>query len=184
MFVRLRAIAHHLAPSYSLARARMSTVVHNDNAACCSIPPVKSDYTPKGSYKSYAGFDKVCVRHRVLRNLVHGATRRVPSLSPGKNVSSHILGGTRPPVNRLRKCCVDPRLSRPPGSMYAAENVFLPHRNGSRREGCSRQGQLPISRASSGLHCNSLEKDALWCLLECRVIEADDRPSDHACLCF
>ncbi|EPT04432.1 hypothetical protein FOMPIDRAFT_1113931 [Fomitopsis schrenkii] len=39
----------------------MSTVIHNDNAACCSIPPVKSDYTPKGSYKSYAGFDKVYV---------------------------------------------------------------------------------------------------------------------------
>lgn len=59
MFDRLRAITHHLAPSSSLARAGMSTVIHNDNAACCSIPPVKSDYTPKGSYKSYAGFDKV-----------------------------------------------------------------------------------------------------------------------------
>lgn len=36
----------------------MSTV-HNTNTACCSIPPVKSDYTPKGSFKSYAGFNKV-----------------------------------------------------------------------------------------------------------------------------
>ncbi|KAI0724185.1 hypothetical protein C8T65DRAFT_625701 [Cerioporus squamosus] len=38
----------------------MSTV-HNTNQACCSIPPVKSDYAPKGSYKSYAGFSKVYV---------------------------------------------------------------------------------------------------------------------------
>jgi len=37
----------------------MSTKINNDNAACCSIPPVKSDYTPKGTYKPYAGFDKV-----------------------------------------------------------------------------------------------------------------------------
>ena len=37
----------------------MSTV-HNTNQACCSIPPVKSDYVAKGSYKSYAGFTKVC----------------------------------------------------------------------------------------------------------------------------
>ena len=27
----------------------MSTV-HNTNVACCSIPPVKSDYVPKGKY--------------------------------------------------------------------------------------------------------------------------------------
>ncbi|EED82516.1 predicted protein [Postia placenta Mad-698-R] len=39
----------------------MSTTIHNDNAACCSIPPVRSDYTPKGSYKSYPGFTKVYV---------------------------------------------------------------------------------------------------------------------------
>ncbi|KAI0757364.1 dienelactone hydrolase family-domain-containing protein [Daedaleopsis nitida] len=58
MFTRLRAIAHHLYPT--VRAARMSTV-HNSNAACCSIPPVKSDYTPKGSYKSYAGFSKVYV---------------------------------------------------------------------------------------------------------------------------
>ncbi|RPD58387.1 hypothetical protein L227DRAFT_550640 [Lentinus tigrinus ALCF2SS1-6] len=38
----------------------MSTV-HNTNQACCSIPPVKSDYAAKGSYKSYAGFNKVYV---------------------------------------------------------------------------------------------------------------------------
>lgn len=57
MLARLRAVAHHLAPSHSAAR--MSTTIHNDNAACCSIPPVRSDYTPKGSYKSYAGFTKV-----------------------------------------------------------------------------------------------------------------------------
>ncbi|KAH9891060.1 Alpha/Beta hydrolase protein [Cubamyces lactineus] len=39
----------------------MSTAVHNTNVACCTIPPVKSDYQPKGSYKSYAGFSKVYV---------------------------------------------------------------------------------------------------------------------------
>lgn len=59
MLARLRAVAHHLSPSHSAAK--MSTTIHNDNAACCSIPPVRSDYTPKGSYKSYAGFTKVYV---------------------------------------------------------------------------------------------------------------------------
>ncbi|OBZ79658.1 putative AIM2 family protein C30D10.14 [Grifola frondosa] len=40
----------------------MSTsTIHNPNVACCTIPPVKSDYVPKGIYKSYAGFDKVYV---------------------------------------------------------------------------------------------------------------------------
>ncbi|EMD41592.1 hypothetical protein CERSUDRAFT_110169 [Gelatoporia subvermispora B] len=38
-----------------------STTVHNDNAACCSIPPVKSDYTPKGTFKAYGPFSKVYV---------------------------------------------------------------------------------------------------------------------------
>ncbi|KDQ54839.1 hypothetical protein JAAARDRAFT_134659 [Jaapia argillacea MUCL 33604] len=39
----------------------MSTHVHNDNVACCTIPPVKSDYSPKGTFKAYGGFDKVYV---------------------------------------------------------------------------------------------------------------------------
>ncbi|KAI0076229.1 hypothetical protein K474DRAFT_1691426 [Panus rudis PR-1116 ss-1] len=38
-----------------------SGTVHNTNAACCSIPPVKSDYVPKGTFKSYGGFNKVYV---------------------------------------------------------------------------------------------------------------------------
>ncbi|EKM48016.1 uncharacterized protein PHACADRAFT_109520, partial [Phanerochaete carnosa HHB-10118-sp] len=38
----------------------MSTV-HNPNKACCTIPPVQSNYSPKGTYKAYAGFDKVYV---------------------------------------------------------------------------------------------------------------------------
>ncbi|KZS90326.1 alpha/beta-hydrolase [Sistotremastrum niveocremeum HHB9708] len=38
----------------------MSTI-HNSNAACCSIPPVQSDYTPKGSFKPYAGFKKAYI---------------------------------------------------------------------------------------------------------------------------
>ncbi|KAI8983409.1 Alpha/Beta hydrolase protein [Trametes punicea] len=39
----------------------MSTTVHNTNVACCTIPPVKSNYTPKGKFKQYAGFSKVYV---------------------------------------------------------------------------------------------------------------------------
>jgi len=35
--------------------------VHNTNEACCTIPPVHSDYTPKGSYRPYGGFGKVYV---------------------------------------------------------------------------------------------------------------------------
>jgi dienelactone hydrolase len=38
-----------------------STVVHNTNQACCNIPPVQSDYTPKGTFKSYGGFNRVYV---------------------------------------------------------------------------------------------------------------------------
>ncbi|KAG6857601.1 hypothetical protein H0H87_010169 [Tephrocybe sp. NHM501043] len=39
----------------------MSTTVHNTNTACCSIPPVRSDYTPKGYFKPFGNFDKVYV---------------------------------------------------------------------------------------------------------------------------
>lgn len=39
----------------------MSTTVHNTNEACCSIPPVHSEYKPKGTFKSYAGFERVYV---------------------------------------------------------------------------------------------------------------------------
>lgn len=55
MLTRLRAVLHHF------NRATMSTATHNTNKACCTIPPVKSDYKPKGTYKSYAGFNKVYV---------------------------------------------------------------------------------------------------------------------------
>jgi len=54
MLGRLRLIARHL------QRAQMSTT-HNTNVACCTIPAVHSDYTPKGSYKSLGGFQKVYV---------------------------------------------------------------------------------------------------------------------------
>ena len=60
MFSRLRTLAHQLAPR--IRTGKMSTV-HNKNVACCSIPPVESDYTPKGTFKSYGGFNKVR-RHR------------------------------------------------------------------------------------------------------------------------
>lgn len=58
MLTRLRALLHHLNHA-KMSTASTSDKVHNTNVACCTIPPVKSDYNPKGFYKSYAGFDKV-----------------------------------------------------------------------------------------------------------------------------
>ncbi|KAK7064555.1 dienelactone hydrolase family protein [Favolaschia claudopus] len=58
MLGRVRSLVPHL------SKSKMSTsshVVHNTNAACCSIPPVQSEYTPKGSYKSVGDFKKVYV---------------------------------------------------------------------------------------------------------------------------
>ena len=57
MFTRLRALAHHL----NHAKMSTATTIHNTNVACCTLPPVRSDYEPKGSYKAYGGFDKVCI---------------------------------------------------------------------------------------------------------------------------
>lgn len=51
--LRLRALVHHF-------RRNMATI-HNSNTACCSIPPVQSSYQPKGTFKSFAGFEKVYV---------------------------------------------------------------------------------------------------------------------------
>ncbi|KAA1468457.1 dienelactone hydrolase [Dentipellis sp. KUC8613] len=60
MMHRIQAVAAHLRPTpASAARtAAMSTShqVHNDNIACCTVPAVQSDYTPKGSIRPYAGF--------------------------------------------------------------------------------------------------------------------------------
>ncbi|KAK0245904.1 Alpha/Beta hydrolase protein [Armillaria nabsnona] len=39
----------------------MSTTVHNTNEACCTIPPVLSEYEAKGTIKPYAGFQKVYI---------------------------------------------------------------------------------------------------------------------------
>lgn len=42
---------------------KMSTTVHNDNKACCSVPPVPSSYQPKGTIQKWGGFEQVrCVR--------------------------------------------------------------------------------------------------------------------------
>ncbi|TFK36788.1 dienelactone hydrolase [Crucibulum laeve] len=38
-----------------------TAAIHNTNKACCTIPPVQSDYTPKGSFKPYGDFKKVYV---------------------------------------------------------------------------------------------------------------------------
>jgi len=51
MLARLRTLTHHV---------KMSTVT-NTNVACCTVPAVHSDYTPKGLYKSFGGFQKVYV---------------------------------------------------------------------------------------------------------------------------
>ncbi|TFK30728.1 dienelactone hydrolase [Coprinopsis marcescibilis] len=39
----------------------MTTEVHNTNKACCTIPPVQSDYEPKGTFKALGDFKKVYV---------------------------------------------------------------------------------------------------------------------------
>ncbi|KXN81106.1 hypothetical protein AN958_06060 [Leucoagaricus sp. SymC.cos] len=39
----------------------MSTTIHNTNQACCSIPPVQSDYQPKGTIKPFGDFKRVYV---------------------------------------------------------------------------------------------------------------------------
>ena len=56
---RLRAIAAHLTHAPHSARAASTTVVHNDNAGCCSQPAASSTYTPRGTYGSFAGFKRV-----------------------------------------------------------------------------------------------------------------------------
>lgn len=52
--LRLRALFHHLSRN-------MATTIHNSNTACCSIPPVQSSYQSKGTFKSFADFEKVYV---------------------------------------------------------------------------------------------------------------------------
>lgn len=45
----------------SITKRNMSGHVHNTNEACCSIPPVQSEYKPKGSYQKVGSFDKAYV---------------------------------------------------------------------------------------------------------------------------
>ncbi|KAI0035292.1 hypothetical protein K488DRAFT_43713 [Vararia minispora EC-137] len=57
---RLRAItAHFLRQPHPIPSRAASTIVHNDNIACCTVPPVSSSYEPKGSFIPYAGFNRV-----------------------------------------------------------------------------------------------------------------------------
>ncbi|TCD68823.1 hypothetical protein EIP91_009690 [Steccherinum ochraceum] len=58
---RLRALFNHLNAGKTSTVSTMSTTVHNTNEACCTRPPVVSNYTPKGTYTSYGGFKKVYV---------------------------------------------------------------------------------------------------------------------------
>ncbi|KAJ7042616.1 hypothetical protein C8F04DRAFT_1076534 [Mycena alexandri] len=67
MLGRLRVLAHHL------NKAKMSTAsshIHNTNAACCSIPPVQSDYTPKGTFEPVGDFKKVYVTGEPSENAI------------------------------------------------------------------------------------------------------------------
>ncbi|KAJ6519444.1 Alpha/Beta hydrolase protein [Mycena sanguinolenta] len=57
MLGRVRTLVHHLNKS----KMATSHMIHNTNAACCSIPPVQSEYTPKGTFKSVGDFKKVYV---------------------------------------------------------------------------------------------------------------------------
>lgn len=86
MFTRLRALAHHLYPS--LRASNMSTV-HNTNVACCTIPPVHSDYTPKGNYKPYAGFNKV-------RSTLEQYTTRKPDTGAVQHAQVYVTGPETP----------------------------------------------------------------------------------------
>lgn len=64
MLTRLRALVHHLNRNRTMASTTTSQGtqrVVNSNAACCSIPPVSSSYTPKGSFAPFAGFDRVYI---------------------------------------------------------------------------------------------------------------------------
>ena len=56
MLTRLWIISRHLNPL-----AKTMSTVHNTNEACCSIPAVQADYTPKGTYTPYGAFDRVYV---------------------------------------------------------------------------------------------------------------------------
>ena len=51
---------HDLTDHYSDWR-KMTTSVQKPSTACCTIQPVKWDYTPKGPFKPYGTFDKVYV---------------------------------------------------------------------------------------------------------------------------
>lgn len=45
----------------NITKRNMSGHVHNTNKACCSIPPVQSEYKPKGSYQKVGSFEKAYV---------------------------------------------------------------------------------------------------------------------------
>ncbi|KAI5123735.1 hypothetical protein M0805_000328 [Coniferiporia weirii] len=62
MLARLRALIHSLHHrTMSSAPSTGAQRVVNANPACCSIAPVQSDYTPKGVFKQFAGFNRVYV---------------------------------------------------------------------------------------------------------------------------
>ena len=56
MLSRLRSVLSHLPRP-----ATMSTAINNTNKACCTIPPVQSNYQPKGIFKSLGDFQKIYV---------------------------------------------------------------------------------------------------------------------------
>ncbi|KAJ7225897.1 Alpha/Beta hydrolase protein [Mycena pura] len=53
-----------------MTTATGSHTVHNTNTACCTVPPVQSEYTPKGSFKSVGDFKKVYVTGESSANAI------------------------------------------------------------------------------------------------------------------
>lgn len=80
MMNRIKTIASHLNPKrLSSHSKKMSTTVHNDNKACCTVPAVPSSYQPKGSIQKWGGFEQVGLifQHRLKHHLCLAMLRSI-----------------------------------------------------------------------------------------------------------
>ncbi|KAJ6575517.1 hypothetical protein B0H10DRAFT_2104034 [Mycena sp. CBHHK59/15] len=83
---------------------------HNTNTACCTIPPVQSEYTPKGSFKSVGDFKKVYVTGGLSENAIllpatqQGADIIAATLKTvGKKALQQFFAGTaNPPAGIIK----------------------------------------------------------------------------------
>ncbi|KAJ9094008.1 hypothetical protein QFC20_006988 [Naganishia adeliensis] len=76
----------------------MSGHVHNTNKACCSIPPVQSEYKPKGSYQKVGSFEKAYVigdskTHALI--CIYDIFGFWPQTEQGADILSSTLSGTK-----------------------------------------------------------------------------------------